>query len=300
MSKTYKICIAFILITLFYNNTSNAIIISEISYENKYNHLSKPVVAISPEANYVLIGNQVQEKIFFASNTGKILWEKELPPGIEMESGDISIDGDVIVIGGQCAASEQNYVFAYLKNGLLFWKESAYGEIPVFISDNSDMIYFADNNKILKCYNRLGVPEWSQVIDTKGQKIFKITTSENGEKILLLLHKSIIFCDKNGNELDRLSPTPFDGCINIDGSILALLYSSNSKKYLGLFDIENSYKIIFEKEILDYGSVSMDEFNNIYLTVINDKNYLYDIDGNLIQSWINGGYNIAVSKMERN
>jgi len=290
---------------LFSNTVSLAINISEIAHIKK--DLIKVTVAISSEGNHILIGNQEQTTITYASGSGEILWEYELPLGIEMESGAISKDGELIVVGGQggIGGMQDTFIFLFSKNGDLLWKKNANGEIPVGITDNGDRIFAADYNKTLKCYDKKGELLWSKKKSTGDGLIWDISISKYSDLLLLQYNYGLMFCDKNGKELKHISLSPqwapFSAYINFSGSKFSLLYTNktNSKKYLEVYAINSSnYKFssLFKKEIMNYGEVTMDEFDNIYLSIREDMNYLYDINGNLIHKWSIGGYDIDASK----
>jgi len=256
------------------------------------NDLIIPKVAISPEGNYILVGNDRQNSITFAESTGNILWEYELPHDCEMESSAISKNGEIIVVGGQ-----SSYIFVFSKDGDLLWKKNVKGEISVDITDAGDKIFAAAINKLL-CYNRYGNLIWSKDIDTRRWAIWQISVSINGETILLKTNSDIIICNNNGNETHFFDIAPGNSLsgasLDLYGNKFIVCYkSSTSDHYISLYSLSDG--LLWNKKVNNHGEVSIDIFDNFFISIRNDGDYILNKNGDVVASSTNGGINHAIS-----
>ena len=277
----------FFVVSLFYNDVFASIL--QISTINgiKYSYQ----VAISPDGDYVVVGDEDQNIVTFAKSTGKILWTYALPDPVE--SASISNNGSLVVIGVQ-----KNYVVCIAKNGTLIWQNEVNGEVPIAMTDTGNKIYAFDNylDKLI-CFQNDGSILWEKLINTSGWTVWKISVSSNGDTIMLKTNSDIIICDDLGSfykfydviEGNYLA----DSSLSPDGTKCVVSYADGNSKKVALIDLRLG--TLWTKTVEPYSpGVEIDNQYNVYATVTDYDNYLWDVNGTLIRTWPNGGSNIEI------
>ena len=252
-------------------------------------------VAMSPDGAYVIVGDEYQNVVTFAMSDGTILWQYALPEGTEMESGAISTDGKIVVVGG-----ESGSVFGLSSQGTLLWEvqEEVVGEVEVAVTDAGDKVFFGAQQKLF-CCDGDGKLLWDRIIDTREWTIWDVSTSFNGDQVLLRTNSDIIVCDDKGNEIAFFDIVEgnyvVSGRIASYGSQFVVNFVDGDSYYVALYSII-SMQEIWRKSLDGYGDAAIDSQGNVFVTVKTGDNYLWDNQGNLLSSWSNGGVNIDVDR----
>ena len=256
-------------------------------------------VAISPDGEYILVGDEYQSTVTFVKSDGTVLWHYTLPEEIEMESGAIASGGAIVLIGGQGNGS----VFALSKEGQLLWSDQQQNCVSqqIAVTDDGNRIFAASSSSLF-CYDYSGNLLWQQNINTRDWQIWGISIAVDGSKILLRTNSDIILCDGNGNGneiafFDIVEGNSLvSGALSSTGGQFAVSYHDNNSDtyYVSSYDIGTG-QTLWRKNVDYYGYVCFDQYGNLFATVNGYENHIWDNQGNLLTSWVYGGNNIDVA-----
>jgi len=249
-------------------------------------------VAISPDGMYVLVGDEKQNVVTFASSDGKVLWENALTEGIEMESGAIASNGSLIVVGGQGST-----VFAFSREGRLLWQADLSGELQAAVTDTGERV-FAAGRRSLSAYDHDGRVLWSQEISTREWSIWGISTTPDGSRILLRTNSDILLLDGKGKEngwFDVVSGNHLvSASLSHDGEQFVVGFVDENTHYVALYSVDSGE--IWRQTVENYADVDLDDRGSVFATTKGGNSYIWDNEGNLLTSWPDGGLNIGVAR----
>lgn len=257
-------------------------------------------VAISPEGWYLLVGNENRNAVSFCRSDGKVFWQYKLPESIEMESGALAFNGDMIVVGGQGGG-----VYMLSRIGDLLWSDPDLGgECQVAVADKI-MRVFAAGSRTLRCYKRDGTIVWTKEIDTEEWAIRGLDVMPDGRTVFIRTNSDVILCDRDGNRTalhDIVEGNHlFAGDLSDCGDYFAVGYSragedesEQQSHVIGLYSREGN--LIWEREVADFADIAVDDRLRVFATVRSDHNYLWNKQGQLCARWPSAGLKIAVSQ----
>jgi hypothetical protein len=253
-------------------------------------------VTMSPDGGYVLVGDEYQSYITFATSTGDVLWTYTLPDDIEMEGGAIAADGELVVVGGQGGS-----VFALSRDGALLWRaQEPTGEVSVAMTAAADKV-FAESFGDLYCYDGEGNLLWQNPVDTRGWWIWGLSTTLTGDRLLIRTNSDIILCGGLGNETGFFNVVDGNhlvaGDLSPHGDQFAVLFSEDDIRYVALYSVTTGE--LWRREVDGLGKVQMDRRGNVFATTRDARNYLWNNFGVPLITWPDGGYGIDTDAVGR-
>lgn len=260
-------------------------------------------VAISPDGTYVLVGDENQSVVTFASSDGKIIWSRPLSEGVEMESGAIASEGSLVVVGGQGST-----VFAFSKEGSPLWQADLGGELQVAVTDAGDKVFAAGQVKDskgayhfgLSAYDHDGHNLWSQYISTRGWSVWGISTTPDGSRILLQTNSDILMFDDKGQEIGWFDVVEGNSIVSAslssDGRQFAVSYGDQNTYYVALYSVASGQTWLWRRTVENYAGVDIGGRGLVFATTRGGNNYAWDNKGNGLATWRNGGLNIDVAR----
>jgi hypothetical protein len=289
--KAIYISIAFLMLLVGVGGCSKPSVIVTVKSTVK-GPLNSYQVAISPDGMYVLVGDEQQNVVTFAKSDGTILWQRPLPEGESMESGAITPNGSLIVVG-----SQHGKVFAFSGEGKSLWQANLSGELQVAVTDTGEKV-FAAGQSSLSAYDSNGRVLWSQKISTREWAIWGISTTPDGSCILLITNSDILILDGKGQELgwfDVVSGNSLvSASLSYDGKQFAVGFVDKNTNYVALHSVASGQ--IWRQAVENYADVGLDDRGFVFATTESGKSYVWDNKGNLLVSWPNGGIKIGVAR----
>jgi Tol biopolymer transport system component len=252
-------------------------------------------VALSPDGTSVLFGNENDPYVFFGSLEETQPLKKLTLDNDEMESGAISKDDNLVVVGGQ-----GGFIHVFSHNGNLLWSKEfpSHGELQVAVLNSGGKIYVASHK--LGCYSTDGSLLWELSIDLDGWTVWSISTTDNGERILLGTNSDVIFLDSQGVEIKRFDIVGgnnlVDSQISPDGKHFAVSFVDGGKYYVSMYDISQGE--MWRQEVSSYSKIAVDNNGWVYACSGNNICSIRDLNSSLLYHLDNssGGY-VAIAKL---
>ena len=250
------------------------------------------IVAVSPDGGFVLIGDSGTNTVQFVRPDGTVLWKYSLPADQVFESGAMSTDAAIVVIG-----TSFGKVYALSRDGVLLWEKTISGEVQVAMTRTGNKI-FAAREHILTCYSATGGELWSRVIDTRGWTLWQVSVSADGDRMILVTNSDVLFCNGDGVELTFFNivdgNSVSSAALRGDGTQFAVSYQDATAFRLALYDVGSGE--LWRQTIDTWSDVRMDDFGNVFETSRGYSNMMYSNAGELLVSWPGGGRKLAVDQ----
>lgn len=250
-------------------------------------------VALSPDGTFVLFGNENDPYVFLGSTEGTEPLKKLILDSDEMESGAISKDGNLVVVGGQ-----SGFIHVFSHYGDLLWSKEfpSRGELQVAVPDSGGKIYVASRK--LGCYSTGGSLLWEQSIDLDGWTVWNISTTSNGEWILLGTNSDVIFLDSQGVEIKRFDIVEgnslTDSQISPDGKHFVVSFVDDGKYYVSMYDINQGE--MWRQDVPSHSDVTIDDNGRVYACSRDNICSIRDFNGSLLYQLDDSpGSHVAIS-----
>jgi len=252
-------------------------------------------VAVSPDGGYILMGDDNSNVIQLLTPEGDVLWQYTLPTDEQMQSGAISANASIVVVGGQNGA-----VYALSKEGTLLWQKARPSEeVQVAVTDAGDKIIAG--HKTVSCYTAGGVELWTKEINTRGWTIWGIAVSSDGSRLIITTNSDVILCDGNGVELaffDVIAGNNiYSADLRGDGTQFAVLYSDGDAYRVALYDVASGE--LWRQTLYGGGYVSIDNAGEVFATSKDHDTVMYSSTGELLASWSANGTTIGADNAGR-
>lgn len=250
------------------------------------------IVAVSPDGGFVLLGDSGTNTVKLIKPDGTVLWTYSLPADQVFESGAMSTDAAIVVIG-----TSFGKVYALSRDGTLLWEKAPSGEVQVAMTRTGNKI-FAAGSKTLTCYSATGGELWSRLIDTRGWSIWKVSASADGTRLILVTNSDVLLCNGDGTELsffDIIAGNNMSSAaLRSDGTQFAVTYTDGTAFRLALYDVVSGE--LWRQTVETYGNVSMDDSGNVFESWQDTNNLMYSNAGELLVAWAGGGHSISVDQ----
>ncbi|MEI6970109.1 MAG: PQQ-binding-like beta-propeller repeat protein [bacterium] len=249
-------------------------------------------VAVAPDSDYILVGDGTTNIVRLAARDGAILWEYALPSGDAMESGAIAADASIVIIG-----TEGGKVVALSGSGQFLWEKDRPGEeVQVAVTDNGSMVFAGGGMGGLSCYSGAGIELWSRKVYTRGWGIWGIACSSTGDTIMLKTNSDIILCNGLGVEVSFFDIVDgnkiWSADLIADGTFFAVLFADGATYQVALYHVVEGE---FWRQTLDNGgAVSVTASGDVFATVRNGENIVFNGNGEVVLTWLGGGNSISV------
>lgn len=250
------------------------------------------IVAIAPDSDYILMGDESTNIVKLVTVDGAILWEYTLPVDSTLESGAVADDASIVVVG-----AGNGKLFAFSKEGVLLWQKDRPGEeVAVAVTDDGSKVFAGGGVGTMSCYTREGFELWARDTNTRGWTLWGISCSSDGTRLILRTNSDIIFCNGNGVEISIFDVIDGNQLISADisgdGTMFAVGFTDGAAFRVALYHIVDGE--IWRQAVDNYAAVSVDSYGDVFATVQDHDNVIFGSDGATLATWSGGGYSISV------